>query len=200
MDDKKLEEDNKMLREKLEQIKNYNAALIDSAKFGRATVPALSKLFYGLKGIEKSVASNTSNAVTTEGIRGTVGSIAQPVEDAAVGLLKGDAAALTKAGTDLVVNIKNLTEDALGGLVKVSGNVIEDTKNILIENYGKNSETKSTSDVNMKLDVNVNGGTNMTKEEIHNIVLEMFKDTKVKSELMNGSNYAPVATVGAKNQ
>ena len=184
----------------LEQIKNYNAALIDSAKFGRATVPALSKLFYGLKGIEKSVASNTSNAVTTEGVRGTVGSIAQPIEDAAVGLLKGDAAALTKAGTDLVVNIKNLTEDALGGLVKVSGNVIEDTKNILIENYGKNSETKSTSDVNMKLDVNVNGGTNMTKEEIHNIVLAMFKDTKVKSELMNGTNYAPVATVGAKNQ
>ena len=69
----------------------------------------------------------------------------------------------------------------------------------MIDSYGNKTETKSTNDVNMKLDVNVNGGTNMTKEEVHNIVVSMFNDTKVKSELMNGTNYAPVAATGPKN-
>ena len=64
---------------------------LKAAEYGKATTPALSKLFYGLKGIEKSVAKTTSEQVTTESVRNTVGSLTQPVEDLAVSTFKGDA-------------------------------------------------------------------------------------------------------------
>ena len=184
----------------LEQIDGSIKSLNTAVSYGKATVPALSKLFYGLKGIEKGVANAASNNVTTEGVRNTVGSIAQPAEDIVVGMVKGDGKAVLNAADMLYNNMGKLTDAALGGLSKIGGDAIESVKKTLIDSYGSKTDTKSTSDVNMKLDVNVNGGTNMTKEEVHNIVVSMFKDTKLKSELMNGTNYAPVATVGSKNQ
>jgi hypothetical protein len=183
----------------LKQIDGSMKSLIASTNYGKATVPALSKLFYGLKGIEKGVANAASNNVTTAGVRGTVGSIAQPAEDIVVGMIKGDVNAVSNASVELLDNAHKLTDAALGGLKQIGTEALESVKKTLIDSYGNKGENKSTSDVNMKLDVNVNGGTNMTKEEVHNIVVSMFNDTKVKSELMNGTNYAPVAATGPKN-
>jgi hypothetical protein len=187
--------------DELKQIKGYMGSTLMAAEYGKATTPALSKLFYGLKGVEKSVAQRTSEQVTTQGVRRTVGGLTQPVEDLAVSTLKGDVAGQTTSLEKLVTNAADLSAKGVAMLESIANGVLKDTKDILAKSYmDKNVDAKVTKDVNLKLDVDVKGGNNMTAEEVHKIVISMFNDSDSRAKLFGAADYQLDATTGAKNQ
>jgi hypothetical protein len=186
--------------DELKQIKGYMAGTVKAAEYGKATTPALSRLFYGLKEVEKSVAKRTSEQVTTQGVRNTVGGLTQPIEDVAMAAYKGDEIGMANAGASFIENSKSLVDKGIATLNEVKDGVIKDTTSMLQKNYTeRGGETKVTKDVNLNLSVDVKGAGNMTADEVHKIVMAMFNDSDSRSKIINAGDDTPTATTGAKN-
>ena len=188
--------------DELKQIKGYMGGTLKAAEYGKATTPALSKLFYGLKGVEKSVAKRTSDQVTTESVRNTVGSLTQPVEDLAVSTFKGDAVGQAASLEKLVTNAADLSAKGVAMLESIANGVLKDTKDILAKAYMEKPTTKTELTINANVKVEGDANTkNMNKEEITNAVLQGLQDPTSANAMSNvlGGGTAPTATTGAKN-
>jgi hypothetical protein len=187
--------------DELKQIKGLMDGTLKAAEYGKATTPALSKLFYGLRDVEKSVAQRTSDEATTKGVRKTVGGLTQPVEDLAVATIKGDEMGQMASFGKLVTNASDLTTKGVATMLSIANEVSTDVKDILGKSYMNNNvDTKTTKDVNLKLDVDVKGGNTMTAEEVHKIVISMFNDSDSRAKMFGAVDYQPGAAVGSKNQ
>jgi hypothetical protein len=187
--------------DELKQIKGLMDGTLKAAEYGKATTPALSKLFYGLRDVEKSVAQRTSDEATTKGVRKTVGGLTQPVEDLAVATIKGDEMGQMASFGKLVTNASDLTTKGVATMLSIANEVSTDVKDILGKSYMNNNvDTKTTKDVNLKLDVDVKGGNTMTAEEVHKIVISMFNDSDSRAKMFGAADYQPGAAVGSKNQ
>jgi predicted transcriptional regulator len=188
--------------DELKQIKGLMDGTLKAAEYGKATTPALSKLFYGLKGVEKSVAQRTSDEVTTKGVRKTVGGLTQPVEDLAVATFKGDAVGQAASLEKLVTNASDLSAKGVAMLESIANGVLKDTKDILAKAYMEKPTTKTELTINANVKVEGDANTkNMNKEEITNAVLQGIQNptsaNAMTSALAGGT--APTATTGAKN-
>jgi hypothetical protein len=189
--------------DELKQIKGLMDGTLKAAEYGKATTPALSKLFYGLKGVEKSVAKTTSDQVTTKGVRNTVGGLTQPVEDLAVATFKGDTVGQTASFEKLITNASDLSAKGVAMLESIANGVLKDTKDILAKAYMDKPTTKSEVTINANVKVEGDANTkNMNKEEITSAVLQGIQNPTSANAMSNalaGGN-APTATTGAKNQ
>lgn len=187
--------------DELKQIKGLMDGTLKAAEYGKATTPALSKLFYGLRGIEKSVAQKTSEQSTTKGVRNTVGGLTQPIEDVAVAAYKGDELGMANAGAAFLQNSKSLVDKGIASMNEVKDGVLKDASDILAKSYLDKPTTKTEviykheGTITLKGEGNVNG---VTQRDINDI-LNNPNNANNTNFLLNGGN-APTATTGAKNQ
>lgn len=189
--------------DELKQIKGLMDGTLKAAEYGKATTPALSKLFYGLRGVEKSVAQRTSEQSTTKGVRNTVGGLTQPIEDLAVATIKGDEMGKVTSIEKLVTNAADLSAKGVAVMQSIADGVSSDVKDILGKAYMDKPPTKSEVTINANVKVEGDANTkNMNKEEITSAVLQGIQNPTSANAMSNtlaGGN-APTATTGAKNQ
>ena len=183
--------------DELKQIKGLMDGTLKAAEYGKATTPALSKLFYGLKGIEKSVAQRTSDQVTTKGVRNTVGSLTQPIEDVAVAAFKGDELGMANAGTAFLQNSKSLVDKAIATMNEVKDGVLKDAGDILSKSYLDKPTTKTEVIYKHEGTITLKGEGNAKGQ---NEIDLSNPETGIKLRNAIEGGTAPSATTGAKNQ
>ena len=188
--------------DELKQIKGLMDGTLKAAEYGKATTPALSKLFYGLRGIEKSVAQRTSEQSTTKGVRNTVGGLTQPIEDIAVAAFKGDELGMANAGTAFLQNSKSLVDKAIATMNEVKDGVLKDAGNILSKAYMEKPTTKTEVTINANVKVEGDENTkNMDKQQFEQMYTKILSDPTMVNATNNmlSSSTSPTATTGAKN-
>jgi hypothetical protein len=182
--------------DELKQIKGLMDGTLKAAEYGKATTPALSKLFYGLRGIEKSVAQRTSEQSTTKGVRNTVGGLTQPIEDIAVAAFKGDELGMANAGTAFLQNSKSLVDKAIATMNEVKDGVLKDAGNILSKAYMEKPTTKTEVVYKHEGSITLKGEGNAKGQ---NEIDLSNPETAIKLRNAIEGGTAPSATTGAKN-
>jgi hypothetical protein len=189
--------------DELKQIKGLMDGTLKAAEYGKATTPALSKLFYGLRGVEKSVAQRTSEQSTTKGVRNTVGGLTQPIEDLAVATIKGDEMGKVTSIEKLVTNAADLSAKGVAVMQSIADGVSSDVKDILGKAYMDKPTTKTEVTINANVKVEGDENTkNMDKQQFEQMYTKILSDPTMVNATNNmlSSSTSPTATTGAKNQ
>lgn len=183
--------------DELKQIKGLMDGTLKAAEYGKATTPALSKLFYGLRSVEKSVAQRTSEQSTTKGVRNTVGSLTQPIEDLAVSTIKGDEMGQATSIQKLIMNTKDLSDKGIAVMKSIGEGVTSDVKDILGKAYMDKPVQKTEVIYKHEGTITLKGEGNVKGQ---NEIDLSNPETGIKLRNAIEGGTAPSATTGAKNQ
>ena len=187
----------------LQQINSGINGVKAAAAFGTATAEPMEKLVGTLSGVSGQISRDYAGRAQTQDFRKSAEGVTQPIEDVITAAIRGDEAGQKKAIEDLFTNLKNQEKSFVENQTKYIQETFTNVSNVIKENYTKPVETKTTSDVNLNMNVNVTGDANsknMSKDDWNRLLDEKLKDPAFVAELQRliAGGSAPKTAQGAK--
>lgn len=187
----------------LQQINSGINGVKASAAFGKATSEPVEKLFGAMMNTQNIIARDYGGRASTKAFRDTTSTLVQPVEDYITSGIKGDKKGQQDSLEKLVSNLATMEQEQLAQQQKYFEETVKNIQQGFKDSYEKPKEVKTTSDVN--LNMNINGNDNVRNMDLNTMKSEIVKyltQTSEGKDLLRQAvenKNAPSAMTGSKN-
>jgi hypothetical protein len=157
----------------LQQINFGINGMKASAAFGKATSEPVEKLFGAMMNTQNIIARDYGGRSSTKAFRDTTSTLVQPVEDYITSGIKGDKKGQQDSLEKLASNLVTMEQEQLALQQKYFEETVKNIQQGFKDSYEKPKEVKTTSDVN--LNMNINGNDNVRNMDLNSIKDEIIK-------------------------